>query len=60
MLSLRRWKATMTTNGKGDRQRPTDKKRFDSNYDDIDWGRSKPAPKDTLVEKKPHPTKRKE
>ena len=28
-------------NGKGSKQRPTNKKKFDSNYDQINWGKCK-------------------
>lgn len=36
----------MTTNGKGDKQRPTDKARFDKNFGNIDWSKKREsAPK---------------
>lgn len=34
----------MSDGGKGDKQRPTDKKKFDENYDAI-FGKKKPEPK---------------
>ena len=32
--------------GKGDKQRPTDKKKYNDNYDQIDWGKKKEEKKD--------------
>ena len=32
--------------GKGDKQRPTDKKKYNDNYDKIDWGKKKEEKKD--------------
>jgi len=32
--------------GKGDKQRPTDQKKYNDNYDQIDWGKKKEEKKD--------------
>ena len=39
----------VSTSGKGSKERNTDKKKYDKNYDAINWGRGKAAHKPTSL-----------